>query len=210
VIRVEHDGAPARAIRAHALLLTHRCAARAFTARRAGRFRRHATAFVRAFATRGRALAAVIHRVSFAFLRADVAHVRAEAADRGCELAASAHEAGGRATNLRAVDIECDTARETFDVLFLKAGRCAVVAGDGAVVARVDAGLHALVSHMGVLRRMDGRGARPRSLQSALAVNVPVQQDKGSIASFLPARRARRGLDSGANSRIPERAAFGV
>lgn len=128
-------------------LLPDRSAACALAPRCARRSGRHTTALVGALATRRRALPAVIHVVSLALLGARIATLGADPTDCRCELAAAAHEAGGRAADGGAIDVQGDTARHTADVRFLQTGGRTVIAGDRAIVTGVDAGLHGLVRH---------------------------------------------------------------
>jgi heterodisulfide reductase subunit A-like polyferredoxin len=80
-----------------------------------------------------------------AFFAAGLAHIRARLANGCSELAAATHVSGSHAADLRTVHIKRNAARHHFDVLLLQASRSAMVAGDCAGIAGIDAGLKLLM-----------------------------------------------------------------
>jgi len=109
--------------------------------------RGHAAAFLGTTPAGLGALAAMIHLVPLAFLRAGLADISAGLADQSRKLAAAGHVAGGEPADGGAVHVELDAAGHRLDVLLAKAGGGAMVAGDRAVVAGIDAGLEPLMWH---------------------------------------------------------------
>ena len=105
----------------------------------------HAAAFVRAAAAGLGAFLAVLGLMLAAFFAAGLAHIRARLANGGSELAAATHVGGSQAADLRAVHIKRNAARHHVDVLLPQARRSAVVAGDCAGMAGIDAGLKLLM-----------------------------------------------------------------
>ena len=93
-------------------------------------------------------LLAMVRLVLGAFVAAKLANIRAELADLLGAFAAARHVCGGEPADRGAVDIERDAARHHLHVGLLKTSRGAVVAGIGARVACVDAGLELLVCHL--------------------------------------------------------------
>lgn len=87
------------------------------------------------------ALPAVVHmgRVLFALFGAGVTNLGAERADLPGKGAAAGHERHGRVAQFGAVPVQFDTAGHHLNVLFLKTGLGAGVAGNGAVLTGVDA-----------------------------------------------------------------------
>lgn len=95
---------------------------------------------------------AVLHMfVAFALLRAFLACVRAEFAELRGSLAASGHEKGRGAAQLRAFKVQGDAPREHFHVLFFQAGIRTVLAFKRALVAGIDTATHGFVAHGGLL-----------------------------------------------------------
>jgi hypothetical protein len=78
----------------------------------AGRLCGHSAAFIGTASARSRALAAVIHIVTFAFFGARITDISAHLAYRRSELTAAAYESGGRATDLGAIEVELDARSE--------------------------------------------------------------------------------------------------
>lgn len=115
--------------------------------RRATRLGRgHAAALFGATAAGLGAFPAMLHGgVLLALLRAGLAHVGAGLTDRSGELAAAGHVARGKPADGRAIHVELDAARKHLDVLLPQAGGSAMVAGDRATVAGIDAGLELLL-----------------------------------------------------------------
>ena len=93
-------------------------------------------------------LLAMVRLVLGAFVAAKLANIRAELADLLGAFAAARHVRGGEPADCGAVDVERDAARHHLHVGLLKTSRGAVVAGIGAGVACVDAGLELLVCHL--------------------------------------------------------------
>lgn len=129
-----------------------------------------------------------------AFLGAGIANLRAELAERAGELAAARHERNARATDLGAVDVQRDASSEALDVLLRQAGGGAVVAGDRAVVAGVDAALHRFVGHDGVLGQARGPYVEqplcPTVLRSG---SSPHEPDRGVEPRGAVANEGRKG-----------------
>jgi hypothetical protein len=115
----------------------------------------------------------VIHRVLLALLRTRVADVGAQSTNIGGDFAAPAHELRGDPADRGAIQVERNTSRRRLDVLLLKTGQSTVIAGDRAVIAGIDAGLHALVCH-GVLRCFDGVPGAARVYKSGRYKLVPL------------------------------------
>jgi hypothetical protein len=109
--------------------------------------RGHAAAFLGTTPAGLGALAAMIHLVPLAFLRAGLADISAGLADHSRKLAAAGHVAGGEPADGGAVHVELDAAGHRLDVLLSQAGGGAMVAGDRAAVAGIDAGLELLMWH---------------------------------------------------------------
>jgi hypothetical protein len=113
----------------------------------------HSAALLGAATAGFRAPAAVLHRsVAGAFFGAAFAYLCAQAAHGGRVLAVAGHVRGRQPADLRAVDVERNAARKVLRVLFLQAGRRAVIAFIRTGVARLDAGLKPFVSHEDLLR----------------------------------------------------------
>jgi hypothetical protein len=91
---------------------------------------------------------AVVVLVLAALLATRVADLRTQLAQLLGEVAAPGHVTSRQAADCGAVHVERDTSRHHLDVLLLQAGRGAVVTGVSAGVARLDAGLVLLVSHL--------------------------------------------------------------
>lgn len=110
--------------------------------------RGHAAALFGATAAGLGAFAAVLHGgVLLAFLRARFADIGAGFADHSGKLAAASHVADRKATDCSTVEVKLDAACKHLDVLLPQAGRGTMVAGEGAGVAGVNAGLELLVWH---------------------------------------------------------------
>jgi hypothetical protein len=62
---------------------------------------------------------------------------------------ATRYRRGGQPANIRAFHVERDATRHRLNISLLQASSRAVVAGGGALVARIDAGLVLLASHHG-------------------------------------------------------------
>ena len=107
----------------------------------------HAAALLGTTSASFRALLAMVCLVACAFLAAFLAYIGAHLADCTGELATSRHISGSEATNLGAVHIERDAAGHHLDILLLQTGCGTVVAGYGAVVTGIDAGLELIVRH---------------------------------------------------------------
>jgi len=93
----------------------------------------------------------VIHLELGALVAAFLANFRAKPADRADEFAASGHETGGKPAYGRAVNVERDTSRHHFRVVFLQAMTFAMIAFAGAGIACIDAGFEFFVRHLALL-----------------------------------------------------------
>jgi hypothetical protein len=100
----------------------------------------HAAALFRTFPARFRALLAVVGIVPGANLATPFAHVGAHAAQIRGEVRRTSHEAGGKAADLRAIDVRGDAISHHLNVVLPQAGGGAVVTSIGASVAGGDAG----------------------------------------------------------------------
>jgi hypothetical protein len=78
------------------------------------------------------------HLVAFTFLRAPLTNARAQGTYLTGKLAIAPHVGGGQLTDLSAIEIELDAARELVPVGLEEAGFRAMPAGLGACVARID------------------------------------------------------------------------
>lgn len=107
----------------------------------------HAAALLCAAAAHVGAILAVLRFMLSALVSASLANLGAGLADRTGKLAAACHEASRKTANLGAVDIESNAVGHHFDVIFLQAGAGTCIAGGGASVAGVDAGLELIGSH---------------------------------------------------------------
>lgn len=76
-----------------------------------------------------------------AFVGASQAYLTAGPAKMLCQFAVPGHCVRGEAAHGRAIDIKRDAAGHHLDIVFLKAGRHAHIAGSSARVAGVNAGL---------------------------------------------------------------------
>tara|TARA_B100001105_G_C22399454_1_gene448590 strand:+ start:804 stop:1118 length:315 start_codon:yes stop_codon:yes gene_type:complete len=94
------------------------------------------------------ALLAVVMLVPATLVATRLADLRAQLAQLLGEVAAPGHVASRQAADCGAVHVQRDASRHHLDVLLLQAGRGAVVTGVSAGVARLDAGLVLLVSHL--------------------------------------------------------------
>ena len=112
---------------------------------------RHLVELLRADMAGPGASLAMIHGVFGAFFTACLADFRAQLANLRHELASAAHEASGESADRGAVHVERNASSHHVCVGLLQAGDRAVVAGIGAGVAGVDAGLIHLVLHGEVL-----------------------------------------------------------
>lgn len=115
--------------------------------------RSHASALLGTATARLRALLAVIVLVLGALVAAGLADFGADPADLGRYVATASHETRGQPADGRTVNVERDAAGHHLHVLFLQAGRRAVVASVGAGAAGVDARLVLFVSHLKLLVR---------------------------------------------------------
>ena len=95
------------------------------------------------------AFTAVILVMLLALVGAGLADLRACGADCVGKLAASTHETGRIAADRRTVNVQGDASRHHLHVLFVQAGRDAVITGGSAFVAGIDTILHFLVGHDG-------------------------------------------------------------
>ena len=93
------------------------------------------------------AVLAMLVFVLLAFRGAGVADLRAQAAHGGNLAGAAGHVGDGKVADLGAIHIGGDAVGHHFDVVLLKAGGRAMIAGDGAGLAGFDAGLVLLVAH---------------------------------------------------------------
>src|SRR6266511_288492 len=94
-------------------------------------FARHREALLRARPAAASALAAMLRIMARAFVGARFADLSAQLAGVHGGLASTRHESGGKAADLRAVDVERDAAGELRHVALLQAGGCADIARDG-------------------------------------------------------------------------------
>ena len=108
---------------------------------------RHLVEFLRADVAGPSARLTVIHGVLGAFFAACLADLCAQFADLCHELASAGHEASGDSADRGAVHVERNAPGHHVCVGFPQAGDRAVVAGIGAGIAGVDAGLIHLVLH---------------------------------------------------------------
>jgi hypothetical protein len=82
----------------------------------------HAPALIGTPAAGGGAILAVLHLMLCALVGAHVADRRARGANRFCSFATPRHHRCGGPAQLRAIDIERNTASHHLDVVFLEAG----------------------------------------------------------------------------------------
>lgn len=117
-----------------------------------------------------RALLAMFHVVLGAFVATRLADVGAQAADGLRMFAATSNRRGRQLADRGAVHVERDAARHHFHVLLLQAGCGAMVARDGARVARFDAREVLLVGHRFLQDKIepssDGHDTTPRLLSA--------------------------------------------
>jgi hypothetical protein len=113
----------------------------------AGRHFRHAAALLRATPARFGARLAMVHVVPGAFRSTSLAHLRAGLAHRGSKLAAASHVTRRQAADLGAVDVESNASGHRLGIGFGEARGSAVIAGEGALVARLDAAMESLMGH---------------------------------------------------------------
>ena len=90
--------------------------------------------------------------VSFALLGAFLADIRAQLAELSGAFTSARHHDGRGPTDLGAFEIENDATRKRVHVCFPQAGRGAVFACEGAVIACIDANAHGFVGHRSRLR----------------------------------------------------------
>ena len=109
-------------------------------------------AFVGAALAGRRALLTVLHPVLGAFVTARLADLCARRAYGFCGFTGPGHCGRRYSADVGAVDVERNAPRHHLDVLFLEAGRGAVVAGFSAFVASPNAIGEFLVRHCDVLR----------------------------------------------------------
>jgi hypothetical protein len=120
----------------------------------------HAAAFGGASFAGLRALQAVIHRVLRALVAAGFADLCANGTDGARVFVAACHRRSREPANVRTFDIERDASGHRFDVGLLQAGCSAVLAGGGALVARVDAVSKLLMRHVDLLAQWWCRSVR--------------------------------------------------
>jgi hypothetical protein len=90
--------------------------------------------------------------VSFALLGAFLADIRAQLAELSGAFTSARHHDGRGPADLGAFQIENDATRERVHVWFPQAGRGAVFAFEGALIACIDANAHGFVGHRYWLR----------------------------------------------------------
>jgi hypothetical protein len=96
---------------------------------------RHAAAILSAALAGLRAGSTMLCRVATTLLATTIAQVSAQRAYRGRIAAASRDHAGGRRTDCRAIHVQRDAPGHLRDVRLTEAGRCALIASRGAVIA---------------------------------------------------------------------------
>jgi hypothetical protein len=97
------------------------------------------------------AFLAMLQLVALALLSTGIAHRSTHFASRTGQFAGARQEACGRATRLRTVGIETDAASHRLHVLFLQAGRSAVIASLRALIASIYARFKLLMWHIYLL-----------------------------------------------------------
>ena len=107
----------------------------------------HAAALLCATAAHSRAILAMLSLVLCALVSACLAYLGAGLADRTCKLAAACYEASCKTANLSALDVEGNAVGHHFDVIFSQTSSDARIAGGGAGVTGVNAGLKLIRSH---------------------------------------------------------------
>lgn len=107
----------------------------------------YAPAFICATSAGLRTLLAVLRLVFGAFICASLAHLCAQMAYSGDELAAARHIGCCQAADLRAIHIQSNTARHHFYIVFLQAGGGAVIANIRTDITRFNTGFILLMSH---------------------------------------------------------------
>lgn len=107
----------------------------------------HAPAFFCATPACLRAVLAVLHGMLCALIAAGITHFCTRQTNCAGKLAAPGHIAGGQSANLRAVHVQCDTARHRFGIRLLQAGYSAVIAGVCASIAGVNTRFELLMCH---------------------------------------------------------------
>ncbi len=116
-----------------------------------GDHRCHSAAFSGAPPACFRTLLAMVHLMLCTFLAAGVANVGARIADQCREFTAARHEPGGVPANLRTINVELDTARQHFYIVFRQTGYGAVVACGSACITFIDTGLKLRLDHGSLL-----------------------------------------------------------
>ena len=107
-----------------------------------------------------------------ALLGALVANARAQLAGVSRKLAAARHVSHGQPADFGAVDIEADAARHLRHVGLFQARGGAMIAGEGTIIAGVDAGLEMLMGHAGLLKEGSTSPARDCSLNAQFGARL--------------------------------------
>lgn len=112
-----------------------------------GKIGNHQAAFIGATAAGFGAKPAMFQRMLCAFFGAHFTNLGANSPDRVDHFAVARHVRRRQAANLRAVHIQLDATRHLFHIFFREAGHGALIAGIGAIIARLDAGSELFMNH---------------------------------------------------------------